>query len=159
MIKTLYVWKPKVKQLISVQGRYKAYQKNIYFNILCIFLISNLRHPVMLEVVKWWLRKCTLQWCVIESGEICGRSRANLNNSFTVQAAFNYSLLDPYLYSLIFLPERCEKNCSWSLIVALFYKSTFLPRITDPVQNKSVKTDLAQFTHKIKVWSGKYWFV
>jgi hypothetical protein len=29
-----------------------------------------------------------------------------------------------------------------------------LPDITDPVQYKSVKTDLVQFTHNIKVWSG-----
>ena len=52
------------------------------------------------------------------------------------------------------MPIRCELNCSWSLIAALFYKLTFLPSITDPVQYKRAKTDLAQFTHKIKVWSG-----
>ncbi len=38
--------------------------------------------------------------------------------------------------------------------MALFHKSTFLPSITDSVQDKSVKTDLAQVTNKIKVWSG-----
>ena len=54
------------------------------------------------------------------------------------------------------MPGRCELNCSWSLIAALFHKLTFLPSITDPVQDKSVKTDLVQFTNKIKVWSGKY---
>ena len=86
--------------------------------------------------------------------EKCGWGSANLKNYFTVQAAINYSLLESYLYSLISLPGRCELNCSWSLIAALFHKLTFLPSITDPVQDKSVKTDLVQFTNKIKVWSG-----
>jgi hypothetical protein len=91
--------------------------------------------------------------CDCDLGEMwAGQSK--LNNLITVYALIKYSLLESYLYSFNSLPNRCDLTCIWSLIVALFHMSIFLPSNTDQVQYKSVKTDLVQITNNLKVWSG-----